>query len=208
MNEQLAALLAERLLAPPGGGAPLPFLDRVVGLTRPRTQLVANGEEPRRVTLPVPVSFTQADCDTDPRYLVPDLSTASILFFEDGGTVAKQLALNLQGWESALRLVLWLNPARLTVPVNEAALVNALDRALGLGQRRTLGPFRDLLSTYSLPAAGPALLSAYTLDDTPLLYAPYTLVAVDIRATYHLTAECYTAPLPALKPLDACLTSY
>lgn len=205
MTEQLAQHYADRLLNPPNGER-LPFLDRVAGLTRPYVRSVPNGDDgaTRRVTLPVPATFTSQDCENDPRFLVPDISTASILFFEDGGTVAQQLALNLQGWQTTLRLLLWLNPARLEGEINDAAVINALSRALELGSRRTFTPFRDLLSSYSVLPGGPNLLAAYSYDEVPLLYPPYKLIGLEIRATYQLTGDCYTAPLPTRKALAPC----
>lgn len=203
MSEDLASIYLRRLTDPVNG---IQFLERAVGLVRTKETTVQNGEEMRSVRLPVPVSFTAEDCDTDPRYLVPDQSTASILFFEDGGSIPFSPAANLHGWQTTLTLKLWLNPQRLEGELSDAAIINALDRALRLRFRGREGAYSDLMADYSVLPGGPALLSGYTIE-TPMLYPPYKLIGLEIKARYLLSKECYGAPLPTIKPLEAC-TSY
>ncbi|NVO33211.1 hypothetical protein [Hymenobacter lapidiphilus] len=206
MNEALAALYARRLTQPTQG-EPLPFLDRVVGLTRTYQTRVPNGPdgETRAVFFPVPVAFTAAECEADPRYLVPDQHSASILWFEDGGTVPVLEAANVQGWISTLRLKLWLNPERLQGALDMPAILNALDRAMQLRYQSHAPPFTNLRATYAQLPGGPEVVSAYSYE-TPMVYPPYALLHLEIKTRFLLAASCYNAPLPTLKPLDACLT--
>lgn len=197
VNEQLADAYRERLLA---AAADLPFLDRTEGLVRPFETKVKNGEDFTTARFPVPVTFTADECALDPRYLVPDKTTGAILFFEDGGTVPYTAAMNLQGWLSTLTLKLWLNPQRLHGEVDEAAILNALDRALKLRMRGKMGPFNDTLASYSVLPGGPALYSAYSYE-TPLLYPPYKIIGMEIKTTFMLSSACFTAPMPTLKPV-------
>lgn len=202
MSEDLAAVFVRRLLSPQNTD-PLPFLDRVVGLTRLHETRVPDGEELRTVRVPVPVSFTADDCQRDPRYLVPDQGTASILWFEDGGSVPFSQAANLHGWITTLTLKLWLNPARLNGELSDASIINALDRALRLRYQSSDGPFSTLKSDYTVLPGGPGVVSAYTFD-TPMLYPPYKLLSLEIKARYLLSKDCYQADLPTIKPLESC----
>jgi hypothetical protein len=209
MTEQLAEILAQRLRDE------LPQLDRVAGLVRTYEHNTPDGEndrgevQVRRVKLPVPVSFTADDCERDNRYLVPDPSTVGIAFFEDQGTVPVAMpgtGPNLQHWQSALRLLVWVNPLRLAGTLEENMLLLAIDRALQAGKRWAVGDYVDVLLTYTtLPADGLSLFSRYTYaGETPLLYPPYRVLGLDLRATFRLSNRCQQNDLPAVIPTPLC----
>lgn len=193
MTELLAELLATQI-------RPLPYVDRCVGLARSFETQVSNGDETQRtVRFPVPVSFTAAQCDTDPRYLLPDAGTASVLFFEDQGTVARDVAPNVKGWESTLRLIGWFNPNELVGQLTENDLLTSLTTALNVDRRiKALGPYTDLLLSATLLPADASLVSRYTIE-TPMLYPPYRLVGIELKARYRLALRCQPTDLPTLK---------
>lgn len=203
MTETLAAILLARLTTA------MPFLDRAVGLVRPYEFTVPNGDEVKRVKLPLPVSFTAADCDRDPRYLVPDAGTNSILFFEDNGTTSQGAgrAPAERTMESTVRLLIWLNPAGTGNPTTELALVGELYNALLIGHRRTAGPLHNLLLSWTIQPAGAGLFGAYSFaGETPLLYPPYRLFGAEIKAVYHFNPACYppaavVAPAATIPPV-------
>lgn len=200
MTEHLATYLKSRVVAA------LPFLDRAVGLARPYAHTIGNGEDTRRVTLPLPVAFTPAECEADPRYLVPDAETAAILFFEDGGTVSRGAAgpVYERTLESTVRLLLWVNPFRLSAQLPETALVAALHRALRIGTRQQTPELADLLLSWTIQPAGAALFSAYSYAaETPLLYPPFRVFGAEIRAVYRFTPACLAYALPTRLPVGA-----
>lgn len=201
MTETIATFLKDQLQPA------LPFVDRAVGLARPYEFTVGNGDDARRVKVPLPVSFTAAECENDPRYLLPDAGTAGILFFEDGGTTSQGAGRPVyeRTLESMLQLRLWVNPSRLSGPLSEVALTAAIHKALRIGERQQTPELADLLLSWSIQPAGAALFGAYSYaGDTPLLYPPYRLFGAEIRASYRFTPACLTDPLPTLMDAAVC----
>ncbi|GAB3303664.1 hypothetical protein [Hymenobacter tenuis] len=191
MTEQLADILAARIAA-------LPLADRVVGLVRPYRHDVPNGEDaPRSITLPVPATFTVPECEATPRYLVPDENTATIFYFEDGGTVPTP-----NGWQSRLRLLGWVNPRYFAAPPTDVQMTAALHRALLIERRATEGPYVDLYVTMSALPADAALFSRYT--DIPLLFPPYRVVGLELTCTYRLSSACAEQLPERITPAPLC----
>jgi hypothetical protein len=193
--EALAALLAARL------SVALPFVERTVGLARLYT---TSTEADGPIKLPVPVTFTADDCERNTRYLVPDPMTSGILFFEDGGTVPVGApALRIK--QSSLRLLLWVNPARLDGELSEAALLAAVEKALKVNERYAAGDFLDIFTTYTTLPAEASLFSRYTFDGIrSLLLPPYRVLGLDLKVQFRLANRCFTDPLPGLKDYAPC----
>jgi hypothetical protein len=207
MNEALANLLCARLVAA------IPFLSqesggRAVGLARLYTAAIQDGDSPRTVKLPVPITFTAEQCEQDSRYLMPDAGTTAILFFEDGGVQqlnAPQFPASLGIRTAALQLRLWVNPNRLDGPLAETTLVAAVEKALKVNERYASGDFVDVLTTATILPAETSLYGRYTFSDvTPLLLPPYKLLGLDLRVQFRLSTACITTPLPGAKDLAAC----
>lgn len=194
--EALAQLLATRV------AAEVPFLDRAVGLARLLIKPGLDGDTPLTLKLPVPVSFTAADCQRDERYLVPSDDTVGILFFEDGGSsrlVTSQYPASTQMRQTALRLLLWANPQRLDGELTEEALLGAVERALAIGQRFTSGSFLDVSVSYATLPAEASLFSRYSFEPvTPLLFPPYRLLGLALTVQYRLAGRCVAGVLPAV----------
>lgn len=202
MTETLAALLLAKLTAA------LPFLERAVGLVRTYDFAIPNGDDVRRVKVPVPVSFTADECEQNNYYLVPSAERGSLLWFEDGGTVSQGAGKSPmeRTHESTLQLRLWLNPTRLSAELPEAVLVVALSKALGIGQRQSTPELADLLLSWTIQPGGAGLLSAYTFaqDAMPLLYPPFRVFGAEIKAVYRFNAMCQNYELPTLIPSPEC----
>lgn len=200
--ESLAQLLADRLQTA------LPFLDRVVGLARLNTKTIADGEATRPIKLPVPVTFTAAECESDDRYLVPDKSTVGIFFFEDGGTVpliTTQLPASLGVKQTSLRLLGWVNNERLAWTPTEAQLLAFIEKALKVNRHYTEGDFVDILTTYTLLPAETSLFSRYTYaTETPLLLPPYRIIGLELKIQFRLATKCLTSPLPLVVDAPVC----
>lgn len=193
MTEALAQALALRLTAA------LPFLERVVGMVRLHEQLKNNGDATFMERLPVPVSFTAEECDRNGRYLVPDQYSGSVLFFEDGGEITTgQGAAQLR--EATLRLLLWLNPFKLTGAITENRLQLEIERALLVRQRFDTGDYRGVYITTTTLPAGAGLFGAYSFGGgtTPLLYPPYRLLGLELKCRYQYAPACLLGPLPEL----------
>lgn len=193
MTEALAQHLAARLKAA------LPFLDRVVGMVRLNEQVKPDGETSFMERLPVPVSFTADECDRNRRYLVPDQSVGSVLFFEDGGETVIGSSFTQQR-EATLRLLLWLNPFKLTGLLPESRLQAELERALSVRKRFSVGEYADVFITATSLPAGANLFSGYSFGSgtTQLLYPPYRVMGLELKARYRFTPACVLGPLPEL----------
>jgi hypothetical protein len=200
--EALAQLLRDRLVEQ------VPFLDRAVGLARLFTRPALDGETPITLKLPVPVTFTADDCAKNERYLVPSDDTAGISFFEDGGSsrlVTSQYPASIGMRQSQLHLLLWANPQRLDGELTEAALLGAVERALGIGQRFPAGNFLDVSVSYTTLPAEASLFSRYSFESvTKLLYPPYRLLGLALTVQYRLAARCLPVVLPGAKAFESC----
>lgn len=201
--EALAQLLSDRVKAQ------VPFLDRAVGLVRLFTRPALNGETPITLKLPVPVTFTADDCARNERYLVPSDDTAGILFFEDGGSsrlVTTQYPASIGMRQTQLRLTMWANPQRLDGELTEAALLGAVERALGIGQPRfPAGNFLDLSVSYTTLPAEASLFSRYSFESvTELLFPPYRLLGLALTVQYRLAKVCLPEVLPIAKDFSPC----
>jgi hypothetical protein len=152
----------------------------------------------------VPVVFTADQCVTDSRYLVPDISTPGILFFEDGGTAPfGQPSLKVK--QTSLRLLLWVNPHRLDGELSEATLLAAVEKALKVNERYAEGDFVDILTTYTTLPAEASLFSRYTFDGVrEMLLPPYRLLGLDLKVQFRLSTVCLTTPLPGLIDTVSC----
>lgn len=203
MTTALAEILRAQL------ATALPFLDRVVGLARLDTSAIVDGDSTRIVKLPVPITFTAADCERDKRYLVPDRNTVAILFFEDGGAqplVNAQSPANLGIRQASLRLLLWLNPQRLSDPLSETQLLVLIEKALQVNKPRwSAGDFTDISITYTTLPAETSLYGRYTFDtETPLLLPPYQLLGLDLRIQFRVNSKCLPIILPTAVDAPIC----
>lgn len=200
--EGLAQLLCNRVKAE------VPFLDRAVGLARLFTRPGLDGETPITLKLPVPVTFTADDCARNERYLVPSDDTTGILFFEDGGSgrlITNQYPAGVGMRQSQLRLLLWANPQRLDGELTEAALLGAVERALGIGQRFTAGNFLDVSVSYTTLPAEASLYARYSFESvTELLFPPYRLLGLVLTVQYRLAVRCLPGQLPGAKDFAPC----
>lgn len=207
MNQALAQLLADRL-------ATLPFADpsagaRVTGLARLHTGTVNDGEAARTVKLPVPAAWSADECARDQRYLTPDEGTPSTWFFEDYGTAETRLAGNVYGQLATLRLLGWLNPSRLSGPLSENQLLQALSNALRVRVRHDAGEYRGLLITATALPAEASLFARYSYaTETPLLLPPYRLVGLELKCAYVPAPACPVAALPTITPAAPCPSFY
>jgi hypothetical protein len=179
-----------------------------VGLARLFTRPGLDGETPITLKLPVPVTFTADDCAKNERYLVPSDDTAGISFFKDGGSsrlITSQYPASIGMRQSQLHLLLWANPQRLDGELTEAALLGAVERALGIGQRFQAGNFLDVSVSYTTLPAESSLFSRYSFESvTELLYPPYRLLGLALTVQYRLAKQCLPLELPSAKDFESC----
>ena len=206
MTTALAEALAARLRT-------LPFAERVVGLARPvdenQIETFADDKQTtRRIKTPVALAYPLGvpTCDQNDKYLLPDVTTGSIFFFEDLGTTDYTIAAGLHGNESTLRLLGWLNPSRFSGPLSEGDMLAAILSALQVNRVAPAGPYHQLTVRATILPAEAALFSKYTYaaDVTPLLYPPFQLFGLELKCRYHYVPDCPAAELPTLIDATPC----
>lgn len=193
MNQNLAALFAQRLRT-------LPFADRLAGLVRPMEREYPDGERTALRRYPVPINLPLEACDNLDTFLLPDPSTTSIHFFEDGGSHPVEFGNGVKGFESSLRLLGWLNPERLTLPLSDARWQAAVIEALTLKLPATT-VYNNLRVQYRTLPADASLWAKYTYKE-PLLYYPYQLLGLELTCSYTYRLTCANDPLPQPKEPD------
>jgi hypothetical protein len=195
MTTELAKLLSLRI-------QPLPFVQRVAGLARPYEEEQVDGDRKHMERWPVPLGLLMKPEEASNRYLLPDPTTASIFFFEDNGTIPHSFGPGVKGYESSLRLLGWLNPDLLTLPITDVRLNGALIEAFS--KDLPVSPiYRNLMIGYRVLTADASLWAKYTYR-TKLLYAPYQLVGIDLTCRYILNPACLVDPLPEIKESADC----
>lgn len=200
MTTTLAQALADRL-----AGA-FPYLDRVVGLARLSTTTGGDTENPVTLKLPVPVFFTGEDCQLNPRYLVPDIGTPGLMFFEDGGSQPTgQPSLGLR--TATLNLLAWFNLPLLDPQPTEVQLLALIERALGVGTRWSTPELQDISVRPRVLPAEASLFGRYTFADTtltPLLLPPYLVLGLALTVEFRVNLKCLNAPTPAVLNRPSC----
>lgn len=195
MTDIIAQALAQKL-------ALLPFVT-AYGLVRIVEETRQEGDNARLIRYPVPITLPEADC-AGPLQLLPNGKASAAFWFEDEGTVPGGTT-DYRQFTATLRLVGWLNTARLSTPTPYATLLGAIVRQMeGVLVVEGLGGVRVKAANLA-PGDGATLLSRYTLTDEtrPLLRAPFVFFGVTLKATgFLLGADCAT--LPTVDPAPVC----
>lgn len=198
MTDILAAALSAKILE-------LPFVPAAYGLARTaeEPQTIPGTNDTRLIRYPVPVTPPEVDC-SGVLQLLPNAQAGAAFFFEDegtslGGTTA------YREFTATLRLVGWLNTARLSEPVPYATLLASLARQM---EGKLVVPGLNNVNVKATNLAsgdGATILSRYTLtDDTrALLRAPYVFFGITLKATGYLLAPT-CAELPSLEAAPVC----
>jgi hypothetical protein len=191
MTSQLAARLSEFVSL-------LPWVEVSAGLAIPVTFLENTTEGAVRKVMPVACGES---CETGTRYLslVPDSEKRSIVYFEDYGTVIREKDASRYDCESTLRMVCWLNLAKLgyedcqlsSMAVSQVmgSLPLVIDDGL---------PYNHIMIkvTAQMPKS-PGIFTRYTYDEaiTQYLMWPYDYFALEVKLKYLFTRGC-EFPLP------------
>lgn len=191
MNKELANILKGKLLI-------LPFADLVAGLAQTVTYTDTN-EDGATFTKRIPVSYdvwNGGDCSGREISLIPDSSRKSIIYFEDGGVAPGAFAHGLQGYNSSLRLVCWLDRSKLVGDTYaeiagrcQALIVSILCHK----NPQNVGMFQRLkIELQRIPPQDPALFGRYTYNETDRQYLrpPFEFFGLDLVSTFFVSAKC------------------
>lgn len=193
MQKEVASILKGKLLT-------LPFADLVAGLAQ--TLVTTEQDETNSTTVQkrFPVSYdtwnADVDCFGKEISLIPDSSRKSIIYFEDNGISPGAMVHGQQMYNSSLRLVCWLNRAKL---VGDAYAViagrcqTAIVSRLCHKNPQNLGMFlRFTVNVQRIPPQDPALFSRYTYNETDRQYLrpPFEFFGIDLVCNFLPSAKC------------------
>jgi hypothetical protein len=193
MQKELANILKGKLLT-------LPFIDLVAGLAQ--TLTTTDQDETNSTTIqkrrPVAVDAWngKADCFGREVSLIPDSSRKSIIYFEDFGIVPGPFLHGQQGYLSSLRLVCWLNRAKLVGDMYaeisgrvEAAIIATLCHK----NPENIGIFQRLAVNFQrIPQQDAGIFGRYTYkeEDRQYLRPPFEFFAIDLSSVFYVSAKC------------------
>jgi hypothetical protein len=192
MNKEVAAILKEKLRG-------LPFVDRLAGIAQTVTETQA-GEISGTITKRYPVTYDPNELDENGNVreicLVPDQFYKSIIYFEDGGIDITQDARHGNGYRSALRLVCWLNRAKLVgshYTEISGRCINAIISRLTNKNPETVGMFIKFKTNVSrIPPQDNGIFSRYTYSETDRQYLrpPFDFFAIDFIIDFQVKEKC------------------
>lgn len=212
MNATLAEILKGRL-------EDVLWIGRLAGLVRPVTYERNGGT----ITIPVAVSVQdRSGCAASDalREMVPDDQYGAMVYFEDLGTIRSQSRTRGVAFTSTIRLVCWVNVARLGGDILAAdQVMEKLIHAMNAGPYN-LGSFQGIRHrAQAFPTRGAGLFATYNYPASARQYLmpPFDAFAIDITTDYRLKAgceedvaledvNCWSAPvvLPPTDPADNC----
>lgn len=185
MNALLALLLKDRISA-------FTYVDRLAGMVRSVSREQAGGEA---ITIPVAIGVEDplACGDSSVLDLVPDERYACMVYFEDKGLRAVKTRTRGTSFESRMRLVCWVNTAKLNGDAYAGDRILQQFIASFPSGLYNDGPFIGIRHTVeAVPERGKALFSAYTYPDAArqyLLY-PFDAFAIELLTTLRVKPGC------------------
>lgn len=185
MNALLALLLKDRISA-------FTYVDRLAGMVRSVSREQAGGET---ITIPVAIGVEDplACGDSTVLDLVPDERYACMVYFEDKGLRAVKTRTRGTSFESRMRLVCWVNTAKLNGDAYAGDRILQQFIASFPSGLYNDGPFIGVRHTVeAVPERGKALFSAYTYPEAArqyLLY-PFDAFAIDLITTLRVKPGC------------------
>lgn len=184
MNALIALLLKDRI-------SQFAYVDKLGGLVRS----VSFERAGKTIVLPVGADVQDPlQCgDAEILDLVPDERYGVIVFFEDRGLVPIKSRTRGLSWTSSLRLVCWVNTAKLGGDANAGdKVMQQFLQAINHGPYN-VDPFIGVRHrTTGVAAKGATIFGAYTFPDSSrqyLLY-PFDAFALEIATEFRVKAGC------------------
>lgn len=128
--------------------------------------------------------------------LIPDSRKKGLIYFEDLGTAYTGRTNNGFTYRSKLRIVVWYNRASIFGDTNAsttAAIASDLLKRINAGKIHNLGFFARLsIIPEVFRERDKTIFNSYTYSEkeTQYLMPPFDFFAIDIKATYSLSANC------------------
>lgn len=190
MNHELSTVLKTKL-------AGLPFLDLVCGMVQ---TLVYDDpvQDGQTVQKKVPVCYDHNDvaCNGKEIRPIPNSSKKSIIYFEDFGVSVQGKDRGLTKYQSSLRLICWMNRAKLTgnnyTPISGRAMA-AIIQQIANQNPFSSGLFqRILVRVARIPQQDAGLFGRYTYNepDRQYLRPPFEFFGIDFQVDFNANSNC------------------
>lgn len=190
MNQAVASIIRDHISG-------LDFVDKIAGLVAPLTfEIKGSDNKLETKTFPIACCVSPEDCQKNGAYndLMPNSAYKTVIYFEDTGVKFTRGESNWKYYTSSLRLVCWINVAKIlgdtcnegTACTLAAHLIVEIIRALPEFPQHH-NPFNFVHSeVVSQDVRDPAIFKAYTYDEkhTQYLMYPYDYFALDIQTTF------------------------
>lgn len=193
MNQAIANIVRDKIKG-------LAFMDKVAGLVRPLTFKVQddNGTTTKK-TFPVSCEICWDDCvkGKGVQDLVPDSDKRSVTYFEDLGVTPVQNNGTSVDFVSNLKLVCWLNMAKMGK--NECSIsgvaIAAILAELPVNFFNSGIYTRIRIETGAQSAKDPAIFSKYSYDESTIqfLMHPYDYFSINIKTSFRVSTACLDA---------------
>lgn len=189
MNATIAALLQDRISG-------LSYIDKVGGLVRPITRERWDaGNKPQKITIPVSIDVIDPLACTASTLLdlVPDQRYRAIVYFEDRGWRPVHDRLKGTFYASALRLVCWMNTAKMNGDSAAGDRVAQDIIASIAGSPYNDGAYLGIRhKVIGAAVKGPSLFSAYTYPEAVRQYLmpPFDAFGLDIATEFRMNPNC------------------
>lgn len=196
MNRKIANILKERIEG-------LSFVDRIAGLVQPVRVDVKSGDGRSEKVFPISCDLEYSECIKG-KYedLAPNSRYKSVVYFEDNGVRFVRRERHLLYYESSLRLVGWLNLAKLydkeckpDVCDLSACAITEVIQAIDSSPYHD-DPFMHLYSIITSQEIRDAnIFGRYTYNEkvTQYLMSPYDFFALNIQTAFAIPVGCVDA---------------
>ena len=198
MNQAIATIIKNKI-------AGLDFVDKISGLVSAQSISVGKGDDIVTKTYPV-ACCTTADCCKSGAYndLCPDSKYKTVIYFEDGGVSFERAESNWKYYTSNLRLVCWINVAKILndccytedTCTLSAHLITEIIRELPEFPYNEAPFSRLYFEVTDQVIRNNSIFSAYTYNEKQVQYLmyPYDYFALDIKASFGICMTSTVTP--------------
>ena len=170
------------------------FLEVIAGIVQPVIDVRYNDTSGLKFPKKIPVSYDTSKGRSAflgmERQLVPDKAYKSILYFEDFGSTQQAGRANTLTWNTKLRLVCWMNKAKIGYDIYSDVTMKCMDEVLNrLVQGKAInqqGITKLFVTAGAIVQQDAQIFSRYNYDEAELQYLrpPYEYFAIDLNCKY------------------------
>lgn len=190
MQKELSHIFKQQLAA-------LPFVGLLSGMVQTVTRERPTGETGAMDVQKMPVSYDTnlSGCDGKEVAMIPQTRFKSVIYFEDFGVSTTGKVHGLTEYQSALRLICWLNKSKITDTYREitAAAISKIVEIIANKNPRNSGIFTRLtVNVARIHPQDANLFSKYTYNETDRQYLrpPFEFFGIDLSSKFSINSKC------------------